>query len=95
LDTEKQFDLILRGIELAKEMQQAIVRVGTSLIERKEIKMSRYFRYVMIENDFLADVKLFQFPLSLQKLGLFIMEAYQAEKQNSASKPLIISVKNS
>jgi hypothetical protein len=35
------------------------VRVGTSLIERKEIRVSSQFRYVMIESDYLADVKLF------------------------------------
>lgn len=49
----------MKGIAMAKEMQQAIVRVGTSLIERKEIKNGVNFRYVMIESDFLSDVKLF------------------------------------
>jgi hypothetical protein len=29
---------LLKGIELAKEMQMAIVRVGVSLIEKKDIK---------------------------------------------------------
>lgn len=46
-------------------MQQAIVRVGTSLIQRKEVKVGNHFRYVMLENDYLADVKLFQYPLAL------------------------------
>jgi len=40
-------------------MQQAVIRVGTSIIERKEVKVAEYFRYVMLENDYLADVKLF------------------------------------
>lgn len=59
LDTMKQVGLLMKGIAMAKEMQQAIVRVGTSLIERKEIKNGVNFRYVMIESDFLSDVKLF------------------------------------
>jgi len=32
--------LLRRGISLAKEMQQAIVRVGNSLLEKKEIKIA-------------------------------------------------------
>ena len=32
-------------------MQQAIIRVGGSIIDRKEVKMAQHFRYVTIEND--------------------------------------------
>lgn len=66
------------------------------MLERKEVKVSTYFRYCMLENDYLSEVKLFQSPLALQKLGIFILEAYQQVK-NSAKfkqKPLVISVKN-
>ena len=70
--------------------------VGTSIIDRKEVKISQHFRYVMLENDYLADIKLFQNPLALQKLGLFIMEAYnETKKKNAREKPMVISVKNS
>lgn len=31
----------------------------------------------MIENDYLKDIELFQYPLTLQKLALFLMEAYK------------------
>ena len=95
MDSFKGLPLLMKGIENAKQMQQAIVRVGTSIIERKEVKIAQSFRYVMLENDYLADVKLFQYPLALQKLGLFIMEAYQSEKKNSKDRPMVISVKNS
>jgi hypothetical protein len=30
--------LIVKGIEQAKEMQQAIMRVGTAMVERREVK---------------------------------------------------------
>lgn len=59
LDPKNAQTLLLRGINLAKEMQEAVIRVGTSIIERKEVKVAEYFRYVMLENDYLADVKLF------------------------------------
>ena len=41
---------------MAKDLQQAIVRVGTSLIDRKEIKGAHDFRYVILENDYLKDI---------------------------------------
>ena len=71
--------------------------VGTSIIDRKEVKISQHFRYVMLENDYLADIKLFQNPLALQKLGLFIMEAFKETKKKNSfrEKPMVISVKNS
>lgn len=81
---------------MAKDMQRAIIRVGISLLERKEIKVSTYFRYAILENDYLSDFKLFQFPLALQKLGLFIMDAYKNYQQKKRKdKPLVMSVKNS
>ena len=69
--------LLMKGIDLAKEMQMAIVRVGVSLIEKKEIKKGVSFRYCILENSYLKDISLFQYPLALQKLALFIMSAYK------------------
>jgi len=86
--------LLVKGISVAKDLQQAIIRVGTSIIERKEVKVAEYFRYVMLENDYLADVKLFQYPLALQKLGMFIMDDYRELRASARPKPLVMSVKN-
>ena len=77
--------LVKKGIELAKEMQEAIVRVGVSLIEKKEIKPVKSFRYCIVENSYLKDIALFQYPMALTKLALFIMAVYQV------SCPLSIS----
>lgn len=44
------------GINLAKEMQKAIVQIGTSIIDKKEVKIANGFRYAMLENEFLKDV---------------------------------------
>jgi cell division control protein 45 len=95
LEPKKAETILVKGIEVAKELQQAIIRQGTSIIERKEVKVADYFRYVMLENDYLADIKLFQYPLALQKLGQFIMEDYKEHKPSAKEKPLVISVKNS
>ena len=60
--------------------------VGTSLIERKEVKMANGFRYAIIENDYLKDVALFQYPLALTKLAIFIMEVYSSLKSKAKEK---------
>ena len=53
-------NLIEKGIELAKDLQKAIVQVGCQIIEKKEVKIANGgFRYVMLENDYLKDVQLF------------------------------------
>jgi len=51
--------ILMKGIDLAKEMQMAIVRVGVSLIEKKEIKKGVSFRYCILENSYLKDISLF------------------------------------
>lgn len=95
LDSKKATSILPKGIELAKELQQAIVRMGKSLIDRKEVKVTNSFRYVMIENDILKDTTIFQFPLALQKLALFVLELYLSEKKKANDKPMVMCIKNS
>ena len=52
---QNNLHLLRRGIALAKDMQQAIVRVGNSLIDKKEIKLVQQFRYCILENSYLKD----------------------------------------
>ena len=70
------------------------MRIGKSLIERRDIKPSKGFRYIIIENDFLKDTTIFQFPLALQKLGLFVMELYHEQRSKAGQKALVLFVKN-
>jgi hypothetical protein len=63
----------------------AIVRVGVSLIEKKDIKQSDSFRYCVLENSYLKDIGIFQYPLALRKLALFIMQAYKVSEIPSNS----------
>lgn len=51
LDPKKANTLLVKGIQMAKDMQLAVNRVGTSLIARKEIKIVTHFRYCILEND--------------------------------------------
>jgi len=49
----------MKGIELAKEMQVAIVNVGVSLIQKKDIKQMNSFRYCLLDNAYLRNIGLF------------------------------------
>ena len=75
---QNNIHLLKRGIALAKEMQQSIVRVGNGLLDKREIKFTQYFRYCLIENSFLKETQLFQYPLALIKLAHFVMECRKA-----------------
>lgn len=72
------------------------MNLGISLIERREVKVATEFRYVMISQDFFKDSSLFLFPLAIQKLGIFLMDAYKIVKKvkRVKEKPLVISVRN-
>jgi cell division control protein 45 len=83
------------GIELAKELQMALVRTSSSLISNKKVKPGQKFRYAIIQNDALADAKMFQYPLAIQKLALFIMEAYKETRAVKENTPMVLFVKNS
>ena len=74
---QNNMPLLMNGIDLAKEMQEAIVRVGNGLIEKKEVKTSQTFRYVFLENTYLKESTLFHYPLALVKLALFIMVCHK------------------
>lgn len=91
---QNNMDLLMKGIDLAKDMQAAIVRVGNGMIEKKEVKTAQTFRYVILENTFLKDTELFLYPLALVKLALFIMVCHKARYAKAKQKPLVISVKN-
>ena len=53
------------------------MQIGTSIIDKKEVKAGEGFRYVFLENDYLKDIQLFQYPLALQKLALFVLETHK------------------
>lgn len=78
------------GIILSKEMQQAIMSQGTSLISSKKVTPCSKFRYCIINNDSLAETKIFQYPLAIQKLALFIMDAYKESKAIVDELPMIL-----
>lgn len=66
---------IQRGIALCMKIQKAIVRQGTAIIDKKNTRTLKSFRMVLIKDG--PDLPLFQHPLTLSKLALFLTDAYR------------------
>ena len=54
----------------------------------------RSFHYCILENSYLRDTSLFQYPLALIKLAHYIMNCRKEIYKKSKHLPLVMSVKN-
>lgn len=68
------------GIFLAKKLQKSLMYQCNSLITSKAILPCTTFRYAIIENDKISEAKIFQYPLAIQKLALFVQEVYEVTR---------------
>lgn len=78
------------GMALSKEMQVALMNQGTSLIANKKIHLSTGFRYAVLSNDTMPETKIFQYPMAIQKLALFVMEAYKESRTTKEEKAMVM-----
>ncbi|KAF2178204.1 CDC45-like protein [Zopfia rhizophila CBS 207.26] len=72
-DSLSSIDLLVSHISTAQHLHRAILRTGTSLIEKKQIRHLRAFRMAVVKEG--PDVQLFTHPGALTKLALWIAEA--------------------
>ncbi|CAI6322625.1 unnamed protein product [Periconia digitata] len=72
-DALNNIDLLVRHIHTAQYLHKAILRTGTALIEKKQIRHLRAFRMAVVKEG--PDVELFTHPGALTKLALWIAEA--------------------
>ncbi|KAL5115881.1 DNA replication initiation factor cdc45 [Pleosporales sp. CAS-2024a] len=72
-DALGSIDLLTRHIPTAQHLHRAILRTGTQLIEKKQIRHLRAFRMAVVKEG--PDVPLFTHPGALTKLALWIAEA--------------------
>ncbi|KAI9305704.1 DNA replication pre-initiation complex subunit Cdc45 [Cunninghamella echinulata] len=86
-DSLNSIDGIQRGIGLCMKIQKAIVRQGTSIIDKKNTRTLKSFRMVLIKDG--PDLPLFQHPLTLSKLALFLTDAYREHGRRNL--PFVIS----
>ena len=72
-DALASIDLLVSHIPTAQHLHRAILRTGTSLIEKKQIRHLRSFRMAVVKEG--PDVQLFTHPGALTKLALWVAEA--------------------
>ncbi|KAI4622562.1 uncharacterized protein J4E87_006504 [Alternaria ethzedia] len=72
-DALGDIDRLVEHISTAQHLHRAILRTGTALIEKKQIRHLRAFRMAVVKEG--PDVQLFTHPGALTKLALWIAEA--------------------
>lgn len=72
-DALNNIDMLCEHIHTAQHLHRAILRTGTTLIEKKQIRHLRAFRMAVVKEG--PDVQLFTHPGALTKLALWIAEA--------------------
>ncbi|OCK76296.1 CDC45-like protein [Lepidopterella palustris CBS 459.81] len=72
-DALSSIDLLVSHISTAQHLHRAILRTGTGLIEKKQIRHLRAFRMAVVKEG--PDVQLFTHPGALIKLALWVAEA--------------------
>jgi hypothetical protein len=87
LHASEQWSLVELGISNAIQLQQAIVRQGSWLLDH-HITHSGPFRYAFLTQT--ADVHRFTHPLALVKLSLFLLEVLRSR----SVKPIVLCALN-
>ena len=77
-------DALKAGLPTAQFLHRAIYRTGTSLINKKQIKHLRQFRFCVVKDG--PDVSLFTHPAALTKLALWVGEALIEQERDAAGK---------
>ncbi|KAF2800662.1 CDC45-like protein [Melanomma pulvis-pyrius CBS 109.77] len=72
-DALNNIDILVEHISTAQHLHRAILRTGTTLIEKKQIRHLRAFRMAVVKEG--PDVQLFTHPGALTKLALWVAEA--------------------
>lgn len=71
--------LLLEALPLAQHLHRAILRTGTSLLSKHQIRHLRAFRIAVVKDG--PDVKLFTNPGALTKLALWVAEAIRVQER--------------
>lgn len=75
--------LLLEALPLAQHLHRAILRTGTSLLSKHQIRHLRAFRIAVVKDG--PDVKLFTNPGALTKLALWIGEAISVQEREKGA----------
>ncbi|KAG4304658.1 hypothetical protein PORY_002051, partial [Pneumocystis oryctolagi] len=78
-DALDNIDALCSSLKVAMELQKAIVRTGTSLIDKHAIKHLRAFRIAVLKEG--PDLDIFTHPFALSKLALWIADAINEQER--------------
>lgn len=98
--TSESPTLLMEALPLAQHLHRAILRTGTSLLSKHQIRHLRAFRIAVVKDG--PDVQLFTNPGALTKLALWVAEAIRVQerekgdavkigKKRAAGTPLVLA----
>ncbi len=73
-DALDKVDVLLQSLPLAQHLHRAILRTGTGIIQKKQIRHLSSYRLVILKDG--PDLQLFTHPSALTKLALWLGEAF-------------------
>ncbi|KAF3395541.1 Cell division control protein 45 [Talaromyces pinophilus] len=74
--------LLVESLPLAQHLHRSILRTGTSLMSKNQIRHLRAFRIGVVKDG--PDVRLFTNPGALTKLALWVAEAIQVQERDKS-----------
>ena len=77
-------ETLKHALPTAQHLHRAILRTGTSLLEKKQIRHLRAFRMAVVKDG--PDVQLFTHPAALTKLALWVGEAIAEQERDQGGK---------
>ena len=78
-------DALKQALPTAMHLHRAILRTGTALIEKRQIRHLRAFRMAIVKEG--PDVQLFTHPAALIKLALWVGEAISEQERERKGRP--------
>ena len=79
-DVRSSIEALKHAVPTAQHLHKAILRTGTSLIEKRQIRHLRAFRMAVVKEG--PDVQLFTHPAALTKLALWVGEAIAEQERD-------------
>ena len=83
-DALGDIEVLKHALPMAQHLHRAILRTGTSILEKKQIRHLRAFRMAVIKEG--PDVQLFTHPSALTKLALWVGEAIAEQEKEQKGK---------
>lgn len=100
INIDDSIEALKHALPTAQHLYRAILRTGTSLIEKRQIRHLRSFRMAVVKDG--PDVPLFTHPSALTKLALWVGEAIAEQEReekgrigkNGRGTPLVLASLN-